>query len=492
MFRTSTDRSDPAAAPLAATTARRQRWWHRLPARLLHGDGAAISPMFALLLVPIAGSIAYAVELGGMQYVQRSAQNAADAAALAAASNNSDVGTTFLMEARAAARPYGYVDGSGDVTVDAAVTPCPVGTIGAPTCYEAVITTSFPLTFSRVIGFLGSDGSGSQAVAARAVATSAGGGGTWEDVCVMALSSTGTALLSNGGPRPDMAGCTLFSNSDMTCNGHDLGADFGVAVGTNNGCAVDDPPGRRIDGATPIDDPYSDRADNIPANTCPSLYPSGTYPQLPTKGSDPSLPARNLLSGSKSWTGNQQFCGDVQLTGDVTLTGTNTTIVVQNGRLDLHGWTIRTATGAAATIVFSGDNGSYQHYPVNAGFPAGTKGSGPATIDIVAPSAVDDPWRGVAIYQDPALNTGVSFTEAGNDPTWNITGLAYFPKADIGFSGIVSKASNGTQCFVLVAYTVTIGGTAQILANTECDALGLAPPQVQIGTSGTTRPKLVS
>jgi hypothetical protein len=277
----------------------------------------------------------------------------------------------------------------------------------------------------------------------------------------------------------------------MTCSGHDLGAAYGVAVGTNSGCGVSDPAGRRISGATPLSDPYSSRASNIPANNCPSLYPTSTYPQLPTKGSDPDLPSRNVISGTKSWTGTQVFCGDVQLSGNVTLTGSNTTIVIQNGRLDLHGYKISTASGAAATIVFSGDNSaSYSHYPVNQNFPNGTKGSGPAMIDITAPSGTSDAWRGIAMYQDPALTTNVSFAEAGNDPAWNISGLAYFPKADVGFTGIVSKATNGTQCFVLLAYTITIGGTAQIFANTQCASLGLTPPSVTVGTSA--RVKLVS
>ena len=452
--------------------------------KLLLSERAAISPMFALLLIPISGSIAYAVELGGAQYVQRSAQNAADAAAIAAASNSSSTGTTYLMEARAAAKPYGYIDGQGNVTVNSAPVACPTGAPTGSTCYEAVITTTFPLTFSRIIGFLGTGGTGNQLINARAVATSAGGGGS-TDICVMALSSTGVSFQSNGGPKPNLSGCSIFSNGSMECAGHNLGASYGIAVGTNgpsNQCG-----NNTVPGATPITDPYSDRADNIPANTCPSLYPSGTYPQLPTNGSDPNLPSRNVISGSKNWTGNQQFCGDVQLSGDVTLNGLETTIVIQNGRLDLHGHKISTASGAAATIVFSGDNGAYKHYPVNQNFPNGTKGAGPATIDIEAPTSGN--WSGVALYQDPALNTGVSFSEAGSDPTWNITGLAYFPKADVGFSGIVNKSAYGSQCFVLVAYTLTINGTAQILANTQCASAGLPPLTVAVGTS--TREKLV-
>lgn len=481
--------TEPPARPRGFLHALFRPLFRPLFHRLLRCDGAAISPMFALLLVPLAGSIAFAVELGGFHYVQRSMQNAADAAALAAASNNSATGTTYLMEARAAARPYGYVNGTDNATVTAAkLASCPTGAPAGSTCYEAVITSVFPLAFSRLIGFDGDTVLGSgrgQLIGARAVATTKGGGGTIEN-CITALSSVGTPFQSNGGPKPNLSGCAIFSNGNMECSGHNLGASYGVAVGTNgpgNQCG-----NNAVPGATPITDPYTGRAANIPANTCPTLYPSGTYPVLPTKGSEPDLPARNVISGSKSWTGNQQFCGDVQLSGNVTLTGSQTTIVIQNGRLDLHGYKISTASGAAATIVFSGTNSSsYSHYPVTTNFPNGTKGPGPATIDITAPTS--GVWSGVALYQDPALTTNVSFNEAGNSPAWNITGLAYFPKADIGFSGIVNKSATGKQCFVLVAYTVLISGTAQILANTECASAGLSPPTTTVGSS--LREKLV-
>lgn len=431
--------------------------------------------MMALLMIPIAGSIAYAVEQGSWIYFQRSMQNAADVAALAAASNNNSESIgglpSYEVEARAAARNSGYVDGTDNTTVDATPIDCPAGTTAGATCYAATIETVLPLTFSSVLGYLGSEALGSgrgQRVVARAIATTAGGGGT-ADICVLALSSAGTSFNSNGGPKPDMAGCSIMSNGNMTCNGHNLGATYGIAAGTNSGCGE-----TSISNAAPISDPYASKAANIPTNTCSS------YNLLTKSGSKYNVAAANQISAG--WTGSKTICGDAQLTSDVTLTGANTTLVVQNGRFDLNGHTIKTATGASATILFSGTNNvTYSHYP--------TSMSGGGTIDIAAPTS--GTWSGVAMYVDPSITNNVSFTYSGNDPTWDISGLVYFPKADVTFSGAVNKSATGAACFVLVSYTVLVNGTANIFANnTGCTSAGLTPPGESIGGAGT-REKLV-
>src|ERR1700741_5127111 len=106
--------------------------------RLARSRSASIAPMMAMLMVPISGAIAFAAELGGFYYVQRAAQNAADSAAIAAATNNTQgAGTTYLIEARAAAKPYGFVNGQDNATVTSAVVTCPTGTPTGSVCYEA-------------------------------------------------------------------------------------------------------------------------------------------------------------------------------------------------------------------------------------------------------------------------------------------------------------------------------------------------------------------
>ncbi|WP_255326328.1 pilus assembly protein TadG-related protein [Sphingobium sp. EM0848] len=417
----------------------------------------------ALMLIPISGGVAMAVEVGQWYYFQRSMQNAADTAALAAATNNSTTGSTYIGEAKAAVTPYGFVDGQNNTTVSAAIVTCPTGVVAGATCYQASLSKVLPISFSALVGFRGDATYGSgfgQTIAASAIATAGGAG---QQFCLTTLSTSNTSFQSNGGPKPDLGGCSIFSNGDATCNGHNLGATYGYARGTNRGCGIN-----QVSGTGAITDNYSGLASNIPPNTCSS------YPQRPTKNNDPVLPSTNLITGSLAL-GSKQYCGDVQLSGDVTLTGTDNVIVINNGMLDLNGHTLQTASGANATVIFSGTTASgYSHIP-----------SGSGTLTITAPTS--GPWSGVAMYQDPQLTSGVDISYAGNNPTWNISGLVYLPKSNLTFGGAVNKSANGAACFVMVAYTILVNGTGSIFANnTQCATAGLTPP----GTAAT-REKLV-
>lgn len=480
------NRIDPTA------TARQPSPWARLIRRLLRSEGAAISPMFALLLIPISGSIAYAVELGGMQYVQRSMQNAADAAALAAATNNSEIGTTFLMEARAAARPYGYIDGEDDATVNAEkLDACPAGTPGTdPVCYEAVITSSFPLSISRVVGFFGTDGSGSQLIVSRAIANANGGsgGGGPKPACLWALGNTGITLEGNGIPFADLSGCGIISAGSINCTGGNaqnnanqtrgMNADFALAGSgaTSEGCAGDEA------GDISYGDPAWVSAPTDPyAQLSPPAAPSGTTCQ------------NNTIEGDIAST-FLYFCGDVKIAKNknVRLTGTNTVMVIKNGTLDLNGQTLETyGANASTTIIFTGDNtATKQHYPTSqtSGF-----------LKIRAPT--DGTWADIALYQDPTIQNKVyqgqkytrDFVYAGNSPTWDISGVAYFPGAGTEFKGIVGKYEADVSCFILIASKILISGTGQIIADNtteDCKDAGYSVPEVTL--PGTTRPKLVS
>jgi hypothetical protein len=161
-------------------------------------------------------------------------------------------------------------------------------------------------------------------------------------------------------------------------------------------------------------DPYSGLAANIPNSTCDSS------PQEPAKKRAPPLPAANQWSGTVTLSGNDIVCCDQQLTGNTTINAEGgAVLVIENGQLDTNGYTLRTASGSALTIVFTGSSSSsYQHIPTGGG-----------TLDIAAPTSGN--WSGVAIYQDPALTNNVDITAAGNSPTWNISGLVYLPHSTV-------------------------------------------------------------
>jgi hypothetical protein len=424
----------------------------------------------ALLSAAMVAVMGLAAEVSYWFLLKRSMQNACDAAAIAAATNHNTVSDSgqpplpyYLREAYNVAAQYGFVDGKANTTVSGTNTSqCPDGS-GA-TCYQVSISRTVPLYLVGVIGFKGNamlGGSRAQKIVSTAIA---GPGPSTAAYCLLALTQMNTdGLQGHGVPFADMGGCNIFSNSNASCNGHDMGADFGGAVGTSDCGFV------HKGGLPAVTDPYASLAANIPANPCGSL--AANFPQESDKKTP--LPAANQLGGSYTPTSApfaSPRCGDVQLISDVTVMNGDAVLTIENGVLDLNGHTLRTATGAGLTILFTG--------PTVAGLNAGHYPTGNGTLNIAAPTS--GVWSGAAIYQDPSLpaGSGVNVTYSGNMPTWNLSGLVYLPHADLTLSGVVGKADAGFNCFVLVANTVTINGTAAIYANPVDDCVdgGLAPP----------------
>jgi Flp pilus assembly protein TadG len=426
--------------------------------------------LVALALPVLAGTMGLAAEISYWYLHQRSMQNAADAAAIAAATNGS---STYAAEAAAVATQYGFTSGSGNITVTAANPGTAAGCTA--NCYTVTVSDKVPLFLSQIIGYAGNatvNKQGMTALSATAVTTGVPVSG--HPYCILALASSGAqGITSNGAPKANLNGCDIMSNASATCNGHNLGATIGDAHGTNSGCGI-----TQNSNVPAVSDPYSRLTSNIPANTCSS------YPQEPGKKGTP-FPASNQLTGSLSWSGNVIMCGDVQLTGNTTISApSNAVLVIENGLLDTGSYTLQTTSGSGLTIVFAGTNGATytgttspcQHYPTGSG-----------TLNIAAPTS--GPWTGIAIYQHPNLtdNGGdLDISAAGNSPTWNITGLVYLPHASVTFSGAVNKSSNGASCFGIVVDNITINGTGDTFANdTQCSSAGLTLPQSVSGYRGT-------
>lgn len=429
--------------------------------RDLLGDRAGnVAVVTALALPVVLGAFGVGAEAASWISAKRALQNAADAAAIAAATNG---GSNYDVEAKAVAAQYGFQNGAGGVTVTASnAAACPAGAGSGP-CYSVTISRTTSILLAQMVGYQGDatvNGSPAKIITATAIATQ---GTTNRPYCLLALGTSGTspALRTNGAPKADLTGCNLMSDNGASCNGHDLKADIGDAYGTNDGCGVVEHSNMKK-----LADPYASLAANIPSDPC-----GGTYPQEPTKKAGSPLPSTNLPAGNVGWSGTVTLCGDVQLVNDVTLTQ-DTTLVIYNGDLDTNGYTLQTAAGVGATVVFAGsDSGGYSHIPTGGG-----------TLDIAAPTS--GPWSGMAVYQSPSLYSGVSFSEAGNDPTWDLTGIAYFPHASVTFSGAVNKSSNGKSCFGMVVDNLLINGTADILAHGQCAQAGVTLPSALVPGRG--------
>jgi Flp pilus assembly protein TadG len=460
---------------LSVTTSNLRKARHALFG--LHADQrGTVAVIMAFMLPILIGAFGLGFEITNWYLTTRSMQNAADAAAIAAATNGS---ANYNTEAAAVATQYGYTNGSNDVTLAASnAATCPADPSLTPPCYSVTITRVLPLVLTEVVGYLGNstlNGGRAQNLTSTAVANKPI---IQTPICLLGLDTGGTAIRTNGAPNTDFTGCTVMSNSTATCNGSNLKATMGLAHGTNNGCGI-----TQYSTVPVVSDPYAYMASNIP-NDLPTRC-SNSYPQEPQKKNDPPLPSANQWSGSKTLTGtanlagNTLICGDLKLTNNVTINAPSGAVLyIENGLLDLNGYTLSTASGSGVTIVFTGTNTgpSYQHYPTDNGHGG--------ILDIEAPKT--GPFSGMAIYQDPSLTRpgDVNFAYAGNDPTWNLTGGVYLPNADVTMSGAINKSTNGAVCMVMVTKDVTINGTGSIYAQTPdgsgCQAAGLTMPTATI------------
>jgi hypothetical protein len=102
--------------------------------------------------------------------------------------------------------------------------------------------------------------------------------------------------------------------------------------------------------------------------------------------------------------------------------------------------------------------------------------TGGGTLDIAAPTSGS--FSGMAIYQAPNLTSGVDISAAGT---------VYFPHSNVTLSGAVNKASNGTNCLVMVMDEITIDGTDNVLSGDTgngCATAGLTVPTASAPSRG--------
>src|SRR5258708_32073990 len=180
--------------------------------RVMRERRGTVAIMFAFLTPVLMGSLALGFETSNWYVTKRNEQNAADAAAIAAATNGS---ANYAAEAKAVTANYGFADGVDNVTVTASNSAtCPSG---GNTCYSVTITKTVPLYLSRVVGYSGNGGS--QSLGAVAIAKQ---GTQQRQYCLLALDAVGTDLVANGGPQADFSGCSIMSDASAVCHGSNL------------------------------------------------------------------------------------------------------------------------------------------------------------------------------------------------------------------------------------------------------------------------------
>jgi hypothetical protein len=127
-------------------------------------------------------------------------------------------------------------------------------------------------------------------------------------------------------------------------------------------------------------------------------------------------------------------------------------------------------------------------------------GAGGGGLNISSPPAGDGDFAGMTIYQDPTpWDTASLTTPSPNNNTysqvwdgnssktgWTLSGGVYLPNAVFTFNGAVDKASNGYDCFSMVAAQITNNGGN----GSSIFAASMANPLAQCGLQGTNVTKV--
>ncbi len=412
-------------------------------ARLLVNTQGGVSPILTLMLVPLIGIMGMGVETAGWYLTQRAAQNAADAAAMAAASNN--LAAYYANEAAAVASRYNFVNGTSNTTVTTANNvSCPGVTPAKSECYQVTITRLVPITLLRAVGFNGdttASGSPAQTVIATAIARPKVKTGYCLITTNNGKAKKDETLVLNG--TTDLKGCDVFVKGNAKCSG-DSGIGIVYATGTDQKCGVTE----NENVAIPADvtarlNAFAALSSNIPTATCTK---TGNFTMTTAAGAPSPYVVCN---------------GTLTISGTVTMPA-NQVIVVRNGNLAV-GSTAK-LTAPSMTLVFDATGTTT---------PGFITGSG--TLDFNAPSS--GTWSGVAFYQHQATTntTANTATYAGNSPTLKVTGLVYAPYSDMTFSGNVSK--NGKACLSFIVSSITAnGGNFFENITSECEVAGLNLP----------------
>jgi Flp pilus assembly protein TadG len=375
------------------------------------------------LLPVLFGCVAFAIDIGFWYATQRSLQNAADAAVIAAALNDS---STYQSEAQANSAQYGFVDGVSGITVTASNNQtCPDG---QTTCYRVTISkTAAPQFFSQLLGFA------TPTLIGTALAT-----GGQSDTCVLALSPSGTGVRMNGNANVDLhcgLGIDSSGSQALLMNGNNSLTATScqiVGQGHENGPNTISIPNMPCYGEQSIPDPY--------ANVQIPSYSGCTYPSGQT------------INGNGSFTLDPGiYCGSIIINGNPTVTLNPGTYILSQGSFIING--SPTVTGNGVAIVLTSGNFTDNGTPV---------------LNLTAESANFSgayPMPGFVIF-----NRGSGSATINGASGTVLDGALYFPNANVTYNG---TPTTGPGCTQIVASTITFNGTPTLYDNTCQSQFGL-------------------
>jgi Flp pilus assembly protein TadG len=457
----------------------------------------------AVGLIALLGFAGLAVDMGMLRYEKRLQQTAADAAAIAGASNlpaayGGPGSTAVTIAAQDASAANGFTDSSGNTGCPNAV-GCVTVTVNNPPLsgphtgnnayVEALVTAVHPTYFMRALG------ANQEAVTARAVATQTDSGPG--DACLYSLGAPSASIEGvnlTGSAILNAPNCGIVDNGNFNTKGSDIivnAGTFGVSGGWNSSG-----PGGTVtctsQSAGCPSSPMAAATDPLAglASPCTQGYPCTVCPL----GSNCTVsdPAINISGGSACGTGCT-FDGTTYTISPGTYSsisiggaGSNPNVVFQPGIYIIDG-ALSCSVGACfnetgnATIT---GNGVMFYFLNNSTVNI----TGTPILNLTAPSPSNCPtcptqYDGILMYQAPCPPGALSSTcgksppydvnlwknymltgdqgptLGGNSTGTNYSGALYFPSDQITFYG-----NNGDTINVamVVSYSIALSGNPTV------------------------------
>jgi hypothetical protein len=419
--------------------------------RFLRDNRGATAAMVAAALPVLIGFETLGVETGLWYMMKWRSQSAADAAAIAAAheiiAGKTDFAGDLVPTVSEAAARNGYTG-----TAPRVVYPYS----------ESIVPNGVAVFLQRSVRVFGSIFMPTVSIASKAVAVL----GVLDDVCVLALSTTGTGVEVDSASHLDATGCAVAANSTSS-SAIDIRGQTGLLSASTlvtpgqislRGNPIDpaapppefSPTPRALIGAPSTANPY--------ANTLTHAFLSSQIPANTAAVNAGSAGTTTVLPG--------HYSGGMSV-------GPNADVDLKPGVYYVTGGDFSVALGATVTcITCDGGNGvTIVLTSANAGVAAvgNVRIESGATVTLRAPNS--GPFSGLLFIQDPLAipvggNTPDSVLAGGS--TMNLTGLLYFPSTKVQYQG-----NPGATCTLLIATRVVASASAGF-ATSDCVGTGLS------------------
>lgn len=391
------------------------------------GQALVLTAVALVVLMLMAG---LGIDVGFLRYQKQQMQKAADAGAIAGASELI-YGTPALAKVAAQndTSANGFTNGNNGTTIQVNIPPASGPFAGDNSYVEVIVAQAQPTFFMRVGGFNAVN------VRGRAVAAIGSSSG-----CIYALDPTDSGTFLVDGNDSVLATCgILVESSSQTAltkpgaSGTVQGSTIGV-VGGYSGSGFHPTP---TTGIAPFDDPLANVCSTISSSSCPELIPA----------------AKCVNYTNQTTISPNTYCGGITLPANATYTFQPGVYILLGGGLTANG---NQTLNGSGVVFYNTWNGTYSYGGVSIG--------GNVTVNLSAPTTGSE--AAILFFQDRSVPapTKINNCNQTNCSSFlgttgeSFSGALYFPTTGLEFKGTPGVSDPA----VLVGWTVEFKGDTQM------------------------------